>query len=121
MIKRCYIQLGKYHLLIGAALLCGCLEMNAQQQISDVLQQYIDEVITQPLISTFVSNSKLNLQGKTTKSMLKVAEVPEVFCYESMGFFCKLEHNTRKKGNFPLRFRLGEYWSTVEAEYGRAY
>ncbi len=118
---RSYIQLRNLRLLFGVLSLCGCLEISAQKLSTDLLQQYINQVITQPLISTFEPVDVLILTTRSNKSMLKVAEVPKVFCYESLGFFCKLEHNTMKRGNFPLRFRLGEYWSTVNAEYGRLY
>jgi len=104
--------------LLILALFCTSCNLAAQQSSKDLLQQYIDEVLTQPLINSFSTNQTIIQPTNNNYSATQVATVPEVFCYESMGFFCKLEHKAMQRGNFPLRFRLGEFWSTVEAEYG---
>lgn len=102
-------------------LLCKGLDMNAQEFTKDRLHQYIDQMLEEPMVTTFYSNTNSNHQLTDQRSMVQAPQLPEVFCYESLGFFCKIEHKAMQRGNFPLRFRLGEFWSTVEAEYGPSY
>jgi|GEM_PF-974737 len=99
-----------------ALLLLGYSSISAQEQPTDLLLQYIEKQLDRPLITDFEANKALPLIDQDQTSMWYVTEVPEVFCYESLGFFCKLEHKAMQRGNFPLRFRLGEFRQTLEAE-----
>ena len=59
-------------------------------------------------------------QEPSTLLELKNTEVPEVYKYEDLAFFCRLEVQMEKVTKIPIRFRLGDV-QYIEKLEGKPY